>query len=166
VFLRKYDVQTVIVFPRGRYPAAVVSYVTAAIGSPVESGGVTAWFHVKQRLRVDRVHLAPAGGGNGATFLKLVTDLLKPANGARLSGTALLDAKATGYFNVTQVKFYLTGVSQHNALIGTATPTPFGWLTRWNTTTVANGTYQLQGVAYDAGGFSGTSAGVSITVSN
>ena len=167
VFLRKYNVQTVIVFPRGRYPAAVVSYVTAAIGSPVESGGVTAWFHVKQRLRVDRLHVAPVGGGNSATFLKLVTDVVIPRNGATLSGSTVLDATAKGgYFNVTSVKFYLTGASQHDALIGTGTSTRFGWLARWNTTTVANGRYQLQSVAYDAGGISGTSAGVSITVSN
>ena len=112
VFLRKYDVQTVIVFPRGAYPAAVVSYVTAAIGSPVESGGVTAWFHVKQRLLVNRVHVAPVAGGNGETFPKLVTDVLIPSNDATLSGTAVLDATATGYFKVTRVKFYLTGASQ------------------------------------------------------
>ena len=31
---------------------------------------------------------------------------------------------------------------------------------------MANGTYTLQGVAYDAGRISGTSANVSITVSN
>jgi hypothetical protein len=54
VFLRNYDVQTVIVSPSGAYPAAVIGYVTAAIGSPVESGGLMAWFHVKERLRVDQ----------------------------------------------------------------------------------------------------------------
>ena len=65
VFLRKYDVQTVIVSPIGALPAAVISYVTAAIGSPVESGGVTAWFHVKERLRADQVHVAPVSGWQG-----------------------------------------------------------------------------------------------------
>lgn len=166
VFLRKYDVQTVIVLPRGGYPAAVVSYMTAAIGSPVESGGVTAWFHVKQRLRVDRVHLVPVGGGNGATALKPVTDVLKLGRGTSVSGSAVLDATARGYFKINQVKFYLTGGSQHNALIGTATLSSYGWIARWNTTTVANGTYQLHSVAYDDGGLSGSSAGVPITVSN
>ena len=116
VFLRKYDVQTVIVLPRATDAAAVVSYVTAVIGSPVESGGVTAWFHVKQRLRVDRVHLAPVGSDNRATFLNAVSDVVEPANGARLSGSTVLDARATGYFKLTQVKFYLTGVTHHNAL--------------------------------------------------
>lgn len=50
VFLRKYDVQTVIVSPSGADPAAIVSYVTAAIGHPVESHGMTVWFHVRRRL--------------------------------------------------------------------------------------------------------------------
>ena len=166
VFLRKYDVQTVVVLPKGAYPAAVVSYVTAAIGSPVESGGVTAWFHVKQRLLVDRVHVAPVSGGDGETFPKLVTHLFIPANDATLSGTAVLDASATGYFVVTKVEFYLTGASQHDTLIGTATRSYFGWAIGWNTTTVANGTYHLQSVAYDVAGRSGHSNGITITVKN
>ena len=166
VFLRKYDVQTVIVSPSGGYPAAVVTYVTAAIGSPVESGGVTAWFHVKERLRGDQVHVAPVAGGNGETFLKVVTDVLTPANGAKLSGSTVFVATTKSYFSVTKVEFYLTGGSQHDTLIGTGRLIPYGWVTGWNTTTVANGTYTLHCVAYGAGGTRGTSASVSITVSN
>ena len=166
VFLRKYDVQTVVVSPSGADPAAVVSYVTAVIGPPVESGGVTAWFHVKERLLVDRVHVAPVAGGNGETFPKLVPHLFVPANDATLSSTAVLDALVTGYFKVTKVEFYLTGASQHDTLIGTARTTPYGWVTRWNTTTVANGTYTLQSVAYDVAGRSGHSNGISIIVKN
>ena len=166
VFLRKYDVQTVVVLPEGAYRAAVVSYVTAAIGSPVESGGVTAWFHVKQRLLVDQVHVAPVSGGEGQTFPKLVTNLFIPANDATLSGTAVLDASVTGYFVVTKVEAYLTGGSRHDTLIGTATRSYFGWAIRWNTTTVANGTYQLQSVAYDVAGRSSHSEAITITVKN
>jgi hypothetical protein len=167
VFLRKYDVQTVIVSPKGADPAAVVSYVTAAIGSPVESGGVTAWFHVKRRLLVDQGRVAPVAGGIGETLPKLVTNvLLTPANGATLSRTAVLDADATGYFKVTKVEFYLTGISHHVTLIGTGRLTPDGWATLWNTTTVANGAYQLQSVAYDAAGSSSHSNGITITVKN
>jgi hypothetical protein len=158
VFLRKYDVQTVIVSPKGAYPAAVVSYVTAAIGSPVESDGVTAWFHVKRRLLVNRARVA--------TLPNVGTDLLTPANNATLSGTALLDANATGYFKVTKVEFYLTGVSQHVTLIGMGSLTSIGWVTQWNTTTVANGAYRLQSVVYDAAGRSSRSKAVTITVKN
>ena len=165
-FLRKYDVQTVIASRSGAYPAAVTSYVSAAIGSPIETGGVTAWFHVKERLRADQVQVAPVASGNGETLLKLVTDVLTPANGASLSGSTFLVAEVTGYFSVTKVEFYLTGGSQHDTLIGTGQPSPYGWITGWNTTTVANGAYTLQSVAYGAGGASGTSANVSINVSN
>ncbi|MGH9079917.1 MAG: hypothetical protein ACRDYE_07580 [Acidimicrobiales bacterium] len=62
-FLRTFDVQTVIVthppsvlHVGGRRvaflggPATVIAHVTAALGSPVETGGVTVWFHVRQRL--------------------------------------------------------------------------------------------------------------------
>lgn len=151
---------------RGASPAAVTSYVTAAIGAPVESGGVTAWFHVKRRLLVNRVHVGSVAGGTGEALPKVVTVVLAPSNNATLSRTSLLDAKATGYFKVTRVQFYLTGGSQKSTLIGTGRSTPFGWATRWDTTTVANGKYTVQSVAYDAGGVTGKSAGVSITVSN
>jgi hypothetical protein len=50
VFLRTFDVQTVIVLHQGGHPANVVSHVTAAIGPPTESGGVTVWLHVRRRL--------------------------------------------------------------------------------------------------------------------
>ena len=62
VFLQNYDVETVIVQNRisvnvhGRPPilvghsASVVRHLTAAIGPPVDTGGVTAWFHVQKRL--------------------------------------------------------------------------------------------------------------------
>ena len=49
-FLRRYDVQAVIIVPVGGYPAALARDVKAAIGPPVETGGVTAWFHVQQRI--------------------------------------------------------------------------------------------------------------------
>ncbi len=53
-FLRKYNVQTVMVLqvPRALHfhAATVVAHVTAAIGPPVETGGMTVWFNVKQRL--------------------------------------------------------------------------------------------------------------------
>jgi hypothetical protein len=50
LFMRNYHVDTVIVLPLGEHPATVVGHVTAAIGPPSPSDGVTAWFHVQQRL--------------------------------------------------------------------------------------------------------------------
>jgi hypothetical protein len=61
-FLLKYNVQTVLVVQPGPSrlldldvqlhlnPAGVISHVTAALGPPNQTGRVTAWFHVGQRL--------------------------------------------------------------------------------------------------------------------
>ena len=61
-FLREYNVQTVVVYDRrvidhqGQLPsqvghsASVVSRVTSVIGPPVETDGLSVWFHVRQRL--------------------------------------------------------------------------------------------------------------------
>jgi len=90
------------------------------------------------------------------------TSVLVPSNGATLSGSTLLDASAS---NATSVEFRLFGGSYgYNApVICTATPTYYGWLCNWNTTTVPNGTYFLVSEAFGAGG-SAFSSGVSITV--
>jgi hypothetical protein len=93
------------------------------------------------------------------------TSVVIPSNGATQSGTAaLLDASASA--NVTSVKYELTGGTLTDQVIATATPTYYGWLAQWNTTTVPNGTYTLQSVAAYSGGVTGTSPGVTITVAN
>ena len=81
------------------------------------------------------------------------------------------------YFTVTKVEFHLTGGSQHDTLIGAPArnyyiPAKHGhglqerWTSTWNTTTVPDGTYDLQAVAYDVGGRTGVSTSVPITVKN
>jgi hypothetical protein len=49
-FMGAHHVDAVIVLPLGKHPATVVSQVTAALGPPLRSGGVTVWIHVQQRL--------------------------------------------------------------------------------------------------------------------
>ncbi len=53
-FLTKFDVQTVIVLHQGKNPALAAQSVTAAIGPPIESGGVTIWFNVGKRLALTK----------------------------------------------------------------------------------------------------------------
>jgi hypothetical protein len=92
------------------------------------------------------------------------TQVLVPSTGATVSGTqVVLDAIAPA--GVTQVQFELTGGTLNDWVIATATPTIYGWIALWNSTAVVNGTYTLQSVA-TAQGSSGTSTGISITVSN
>jgi hypothetical protein len=51
-FLVRYRVGTVVVFPLGSHPSAVVSRLTAVLGTPSKVDGATAWFNVGRILRV------------------------------------------------------------------------------------------------------------------
>ena len=92
------------------------------------------------------------------------TIVVLPSNGASFSGNQYLDAVASP--GVTQVQYELSGGTLSDSVIGTATPTIFGWIAGWNTTAVPNGTYTLQSVASYTGGVSATSRGVTITIAN
>lgn len=92
------------------------------------------------------------------------TSVLLPAAGATLSANQVLDAVASS--GVSQVQFEVSGNGMTDDVIGTAVPTIVGWLDSWNTTGVANGTYTLQSVASYAGGVSGTSPPITVTVAN
>jgi phospholipase C len=89
-----------------------------------------------------------------------------PSSGATLSGNTYFDATASDNFGVTKVEFHLSGGSLSDSLIATAAPTFYGWLGSWSSTTVPNGTYSLQSVAFDAAGNSAHSSGVTIVVNN
>ena len=92
------------------------------------------------------------------------TDVVIPSNGVTVSGPqVVLDATASP--GVTQVQFELTRGSPSNAVIVTATPTLFGWLAYFNSTTVPNGTYTLQSFATDSVG-TGSSPSITIMVNN
>jgi hypothetical protein len=82
-----------------------------------------------------------------------------PSAGATLSGTVELAATASDNVGVTRVEFY-DGAS----LLGTDTTAPYSLA--WNTAGVAVGGHTLTARAYDAVGNVGTSASVSVTVSN
>lgn len=87
------------------------------------------------------------------------TSITAPANGATVSGTTNVTASATDDVGVTMVEFWLDGV-----LASTDTTSPYEW--SWNTTTASSGSHSLVSKAYDAASNIGTSATVSVTVSN
>jgi hypothetical protein len=87
-----------------------------------------------------------------------------PSSGATVSGSQTLGAGASS--GVTSVQYEISGGGLNDDVIATATATVFGWLANWNTIGVPNGTYTLQSVAAYAGGVSGTSPGITITVAN
>jgi ABC-type thiamine transport system substrate-binding protein len=96
------------------------------------------------------------------------TAVIIPSNRAHLKGIALLDASASASYGVgiTKVQFVLTGRSFNKSVIGTATPTVYGWVFVWNSTLVHNGKYVLQSLATDAAGNTAYSPGITINVTH
>ena len=102
----------------------------------------------------------PVTGSTPATIVVL------PANNATVSGTQYLDAIASS--GIAGVTYEVSGGPPDfsNVQIASATPTLYGWLARWDTTTVPNGTYTLQSVATSAGVVSASSSPVTVSVNN
>jgi uncharacterized protein YjbI with pentapeptide repeats len=92
------------------------------------------------------------------------TSIGLPANNATITGGQWLDASASP--GVAKVVYELTGGAFSDTIIATAAPTIVGWLADVDSTKLPNGLYTLRSVASYAGGVSGMSAPVSITVSN
>lgn len=95
--------------------------------------------------------------------------MLIPSGGATVAGTSqALDATASSEAGIASVAFELSGGAPKlsNQVIGTATPTIYGYILLWNTTSVPNGTYNLQSVATDTVAETAPSAPISITVDN
>ena len=80
----------------------------------------------------------------------------------------VLDAAASDSDSagVYEVEFYLSGGSLSDALIATATPTMYGWVATWDSTTVPDGTYTLQSEAFDPVGNVGVGPAITVTVAN
>lgn len=153
---------------------APASYNGGVFKPPVLSGGFTVPSTVTGPVTVQVALTAPLDGiplaivASAPFFVDNppTTSVLLPSNGATLAGTPYLDATASDYGTLTKVEFRLTGGSLNKALVATASPTYYGWLAAWNTTTVPNGTYALQSEAYDAAGLSSLSTAITVHVAN
>jgi hypothetical protein len=90
--------------------------------------------------------------------------MVLPSNGSTVSGDQSLDASSSP--SVTSVRFELTGGGLNDHVISKGKPTLYGWVGRWNTNTVPNGTYTLKSVATPVDHVSIASAGITISVDN
>ena len=130
---------------------------------------ITATYSMYLRGVLAQALLHPSSSGtSGATApTDLFTAVGRPQRGATLSGGSWLAAAASSdNLPVSRVEFRITGGGLRSKLVGTASKTSVVWLAYWNTASVANGTYQLQSVCYDAVGKSTPSKPIPITVSN
>jgi len=98
------------------------------------------------------------------TVHNLTAKMLIPTNGTSVSGTTLLDADAQG--PATNVVFRLSGGTLSNAVIASATNSPYGWIANWDSTTVPDGNYTMSARATNGFGNTADSAGFAVTVAN
>jgi len=82
------------------------------------------------------------------------------------SGNTVLDALVSDSTKVKSVVFQATGRSLHNAIIGTATPKLYGWVTVWDSTKIPNGLYHIQAILVRPDGTRIFSPAVGIHVEN
>ena len=154
---------------------------TTSIGTvvPIANGEAGAPFTLSQALLGVDIIACPGATSCDALGVQLTdgttivlpmtpptTTVALPSNGATLAGSLYLDAAASDNLGVTQVNYVLSGGTYNNTVISGSTPTYFGSIGSWDTTTVPNGTYTLQSVATDVEGFSTTSAPITVTVNN
>ncbi|MHB1518977.1 MAG: hypothetical protein ACYDDZ_02810 [Acidimicrobiales bacterium] len=97
-------------------------------------------------------------------FAHLFVEVVRPSDGAVVSGSALLDASVGE--PASTVQFVLTGGMLHQTVIGIGRQTIYGWIGLWDTATVPNGTYLLRARSVLAGGSMVSSSPVSIHVRN
>ena len=157
-FIEQHKVDAVVVLPVGRYPSLVTAAVTAAIGAPTHSGGVTVWFNAQHRVET----VAPKG--RAVPIPPPVASVLKPATGSQLTGTQLLAASASAEFGVRRVEFRVTGDGR--TVNVPAVRLFYGWIAQWNTTSSPNGDYMVYAVAHGMTGLVTASAGVPVHVKN
>jgi subtilisin family serine protease len=136
-------------------PTASPATATQALLSNTTPNKVTsAGSGSPNRLLYSLFGAAPPGDTTPPT-----TSITSPANGATVSGTVTVSANASDNVGVTRVELYADGT-----LVGSDTSSPY--VVAWNTAAVSNGGHSLQTRAYDAAGNVGSSATVSVTVSN
>jgi hypothetical protein len=151
----KYDIRLVVVDRSMTGSAAVMELFSDALGPPkVSAGHFSMWADWHGRPSREQF-------SHG-----LSTRVFLPANDAKLSGTTVLDAVVKGYYRISKVEYLLTGEDHHSKLIAEGIPTLYGAVARWNTTSVANGTYSLQSIVYDEFGGSSRSSTITITITN
>ena len=90
-----------------------------------------------------------------------------PSSGAQVAGEFLFDATAAlGSSSVVNVDFQLSGAGVHDQSVCTGNKTVFGWLCRWDSSTVANGHYTVRAVASSGSGGTRQSKPISFVVKN
>jgi uncharacterized protein (TIGR03118 family) len=95
---------------------------------------------------------------------KPVVTLTAPTNAGLTTGTIALSATATDVLGIAKVEFFANSSTNVKTSLGVVTTAPYG--VQWNTTTLADDTYQVTATATNADGNAATSTATTVTVQN
>lgn len=143
-------------------PSLTGYQVQQILKDSVDDLGTTGWdqYFGWGRINAYKAVLAATGGTlPPPDAIAPVAAISSPANSATVSGTTPVDITATDNTGVTSVSLKVDGT-----VVGTSTVSPYTF--PWNTTTYTNGSHALVTTASDAAGNIGTSASVTVSVSN
>ncbi|WP_177233506.1 S8 family serine peptidase [Stigmatella erecta] len=104
------------------------------------------------------LYMATLGSGSGDTVAP-TAQLTAPSSGSSASNSVSLTAVASDDVGVIRVSFFVD-----NVLLGSDTTAPYAF--DWDTTRGGNGAHTVLAKAYDASGNVGSSAAVTVNVSN
>jgi hypothetical protein len=135
--------------------------------------GSTAPYFIRQWMATARSqHLSlfdtplAAEDARRGLFPSIQSSVLAPADYAIVSGTQILDAGDWVATAGTRVQFRISGGLSHRAVVLAAKFTRVGWIAYWDTTTVDNGTYEVQSVLVYPDRAKAASTPISVTVEN
>ena len=151
----------------------VALLVVLCVGGVREDWSLRAPPNLHWAAEVDAFEKLPPGVGQvfketppGWSFVlgHLAPTVLRPAHGATLSGTVVLDASPQ---KDTRVEFRLRSGSYGSSspVLCSAGLTRYGWLCQWNSASVSNGTYVLR-AEFFSGHHRTYSAGIKVIVAN
>ena len=132
---------------------------------------------IRGRITIAKNHrLSLFGTGDAARYLSekpldLYTTPLRaavtlPSSGSTVHGRQFLDVGVSTQFDVTKVDYVLSGPGRDDAIFAVGHRSKYGWLGRWNTSTVPDGSYTIEAKVSDSGGRSVTTPPVEVRVDN
>ena len=140
-------------------PSLTPSMLDNALFTTTVDKGVSGWDQYYGWGRIDAFAAVTKARATVVGDTRAPTVAITSPVSGTVQGLVAVDVTATDNIGVTRVELWVNG-----ALYAGDVTSPFGFT--WDTTTLANGAYSLQAVAYDAAGNQGSSSTITLTVAN
>ena len=130
---------------------------------------------IRRQITIARDHhLSLFATGDAAKYLSepplqlspLRAAMVLPGNGSTLHGKRLLDVVGSDSYHITRVDYFLSGHGFVGVSFAAGSKTNYGWIARWNTSAVPNGSCTIDATVDDSGGRSIKTPPVDVRVEN